>query len=92
VYPWRIVADVQGDSASGIIQGVFSAQIDNTLDNSSPKALLSALSGLSFGPAIPTAPNAEGSLGGVFGLVVRVTFGVGNSSNYANMYDFHLEN
>jgi hypothetical protein len=77
-YPWYISADVQGTTASGIIQGTFSAVVDNVLQNSTPKVILATLSGLNF------FNNP------VFGLAVRVTFSVSESGNSANMYQFQL--
>jgi len=77
-YPWYLEAQILGTTASGIIQGQFSAVVDNVLQNSTPKVLLANLSGLNFA----TDP--------VFGLAVRVTFSVSDSGNSANMYQFQL--
>jgi len=93
-FPWSITADVNGDSDSGILQGRYAAVLDNTTENSTPKALDNALTGLVFGPsATVTQDQRHAETGGnsVFGLLVRVTFGTSNAANIANMYRFALE-
>lgn len=77
-YPWWIEANIIGTTGAGVISGNYSVVVDNTVENSTPKALDSVLSGLSFA----TFP--------VFGLVVRVTFSVSESGNSANLYQFQL--
>lgn len=89
VNPWFIEADLQGDTASGIVQGIQYAMYSGTLENSTPKALTANLSGISFGAAA-TAVNAAPTTNVPFGLVVGVTFNQSNSGNKATLYQFQI--
>ena len=80
LYPWFLKAAIIGTTGAGTISGSYSGSIDNS--NVSVTALSSVLSGLDFSGA--TSPI----IGVVFGLVVRVTFGVSETGNKANLYMF----
>jgi hypothetical protein len=73
-----IKASLLGTTGSGVVGGTYSALFNNTLENSSPKVLTAALSGVNFGLANP------------FGLVVRVTFSTASSTNIAKLFQFQI--
>lgn len=74
-YPWSLVADLQGDTLSGILSIVKSGQMNGTVTTPTQ---VTALTGISFA----TDP--------AFVLVVGVTFGASNAGNSANMYQFQV--
>jgi hypothetical protein len=73
-YPWYFKLELEGDSASGLLQGRYVGAVNDVLIAST--IIGSTLSGLNFA----TEP--------VFGLVARVTFSVSEAGNSANMYQF----
>lgn len=75
---FNFVIDLFGASASGVVGGYYRAMSGNTLQNSSPKVLDNALSGISFLNVIP------------FGLVVSATFSVADATNSANLTQFQI--
>jgi hypothetical protein len=88
-YPWQMEAYINGDTLSGTINGHYDYTIDNTY--TSNQALKSVLSGLNFfSGGGSTTPPVVGVGLPVFGIVMRVTFGVSEPGNSANMYQFQI--
>lgn len=99
--PWSIEAHVSGSSTNttgqvgnGILQGQYSAIFNNAYHNDSASptnawvTLDNSLTGIDFsagayGQNVVSNPYP-------FGLVVAVTFSVGNINNVANMYQFQV--
>lgn len=75
-YPWLFDITLQGDSASGIVQGYGKFLVDNS--SVVLNTLTSNLSSINFASSIP------------FYIAVGVTFSVSESGNSANMYQFEL--
>jgi len=73
-----IYLNVFGSSKSGVLNGTYSAMINNVLVNSTPKALNNTLTGLNFAASQP------------FGLLVRVTFGTSDATNTASLTQFQV--
>jgi len=71
-------AELNGSSASGMVQGIQTALYDGVLRGSSPKAIENLLSNINFAADVP------------FGLVVGVTFSVSSADNSATIYQFSL--
>jgi hypothetical protein len=91
IQPWGISATLLGDSASGLLIGSYQALKDGSV--TAPTTITSVITGLDF-------QNGNSALGGnysmvggnpVFGLVVGVTFGTGNATNKASLYQFSVE-
>jgi hypothetical protein len=88
--PWSIECVVSGDSASGFIQGQYSAIVNGAYHNTNNTnpwvALDSVISSINLNPV-------AGQVGVNMvpcGLVVGVTFGTGNFGNTANLYQFQI--
>jgi len=74
---WAIKMTLEGDSASGLCGGSYSAYVNGVAQGTPPTAT-AVLSGINFGAAIP------------FGLVVGVKFGTSDASNTASLYQFTI--
>jgi len=81
---FSIVADMFGNTDSGIVGGSQYTVIDNTV--TATAALASSLTGINFGSGNTSLYQAA-----PFGLVVGVTFSVSNSANAAKLYQFNIE-
>jgi len=79
---------LQGNNDSGIVGGVYSAIVNNTVTRNNV-ALSNSLTGISFGQngVVNGVPVA---LGGPFGLVVGVTFSQSDAANKAKLYEFSI--
>ena len=88
-YDWFFKFNVQGSNGSGTLQGTYLAVVDGSIVNSTTKVLDHTLSGLIWGPTVPSAPN-QNQTDPVFGLLVRATFSVSEPGNSANLYEFGL--
>jgi len=88
-YNFTIRANMQGNNDSGIVGGNYSAVVNNTVANSTPKALDNSLTGISFGQN-GVVNGVPGALGGPFGLVVGVTFSQSDAANKAKLYEFTI--
>jgi hypothetical protein len=76
--PWALTATMQGDTLSGLCGGSYTAFVGGQKAGSSGQNTTVALNGINFGSAVP------------FGLVVGVTFGTGNSTNKASLFQFQI--
>lgn len=86
-YPFALEARLQGDSNSGIVQGVANLLLNNVFTST---AAITSLSGIAFGTA-NSASNPAATQGSVFNLVCGVVFGVSNAANLAQLSQFSLE-
>jgi len=78
-YPWTFSVELQGDTLSGLVQGVTgNISIDGIAGTYTP-ALVTGLTLINFSNPAP------------FGLVVGVTFSVSDPQALANMYQFDLQ-
>lgn len=75
--PWLIRAQLNGDSASGFLQGTQIVIVDNTVVTSLAAAV--AITGVNFGAPVPVA------------FAVRFTFGTSGAGNSASMYNFTVQ-
>lgn len=76
--PFSISFEGNGDSVSGMLQGLQTDIYAGVLRNTSPKAAENLLSNINFGANVP------------FGLVVGVTFSVSGANNSASLTQFSL--
>jgi hypothetical protein len=79
---------LQGSNDSGIVGGVYSAVVNNTVERNNV-AISNSLTGISFGN-LTNANAGAPSLGGPFGLVVGVTFSQSDAKNSAKLYEFSI--
>jgi len=79
---------LQGNNDSGIVGGVYSAIVNNTVTRNNV-ALSNSLTGISFGQN-GVVNGVPGALGGPFGLVVGVTFSQSDAANKAKLYEFSI--
>ena len=75
-FPWNFNAILNADTASGILQGTYSVQIDNAAPVTGQ---ISSQSGINMGNTIP------------FALLIGVTFSQSSAQNSATMFQFSLE-
>lgn len=77
--PWHLHVVLEGDSASGIVQGTAESLLNNVLAG---PAVITALTGVNFsGSAAGFAP---------FGLVIGVTFATSAAANSASLTEFKV--
>lgn len=76
--PFNIKLEAEGDSVSGMVQGVQTDLYAGILRNSSPKAIENLLANINFNADVP------------FGLVVGVTFSVSSADNLGVLTQFTL--
>jgi hypothetical protein len=86
--PYWIEVDAAGDTASGLLQGVYTAIFNNLKENTPPTALTNAISGLDY-------QNGNSLLGRgvVFGLAAGVAFsanGLGTANCSAALTQFDV--
>jgi hypothetical protein len=74
-YPFSLSASLQGSTASGLLQGTTTIQIDN---GAATTSVINLQSGINFSSSVP------------FALLVGVTFSVSWAANQANLYQFTL--
>ena len=86
-YPFSINAVLEGDSTSGILQGYFTHEVNNVLNT--PGALAHTLSGINFGYDATTPTPSQA--GAPYTLVVGVTFGTAEATNYAVLTQFDFD-
>ncbi len=79
---------LQGNNDSGIVGGVYSAVVNNTVTRNNV-ALSNSLTGISFGQS-GVVNGVQGGVGGPFGLVVGVTFSQSDANNKAKLYEFSI--
>lgn len=90
-YPWMGTMELEGDSQSGVIQGIAEFIIGNSLV---ARAALAGTfpTGLTFSnPPNPTPSAANVASEPVFSICVGITFGVANAANVAQLTQFVLE-
>jgi hypothetical protein len=95
---WSIEAVVSGDSASGIVQGQYSAIVQTNANLSAYLNIAGSNPWVILANVIPNVGtinlNPVAGQAGVnmvpFGLVVSVTFGTGNVTNTANLFQFAI--
>ena len=85
LYPWALIADLAGDSGSGLVQQLSGAIVIDGVNTNLTAGLVTGLSKINFG-ALPQGQTAP------FGLVVGVTFSISEAGNTATMYQFDLSN
>lgn len=78
-YPFSLAVDMQGDTASGILQLAKYGWINGTFTTPTQ---VTALTGITFQQTAPLTP--------AFTLVVGVTFGAANAGNTINLKQFQL--
>jgi hypothetical protein len=88
-YNFLISALIVGNNDSGIVGGVYTSLVNNTVETNNA-ALAASLTGISFGQLSNQPPSGAPSLGGPFGLVVGVTFSQSDSKNSAKLYEFSI--
>lgn len=76
--PFNIKFEGEGDSVSGMLQGLQTVLYAGVLRNSTPKAAENLLNNINFNADVP------------FGLVVGVTFSVSAADNSASLTQFGL--
>jgi len=86
-YPWALEVRLQGDSNSGILQGIANLMLDNVFTSSSA---ITALTGISFGNSLGSGVGSGSSTPPVQ-LAVGINFGVSNAANLAQLAQFSLE-
>jgi hypothetical protein len=76
--PFSLTAVLQGTTASGLLRGTYSFQVDNQAANT---GAITGVTGINFSSQVP------------FGLLIGVTFSVAASAppNSANLYQFGME-
>lgn len=88
---WFLHADLIGTNNSGatpgLLSGNFYGSVNNTLVDLT--AITNPPTGLDF---VKGQPVGSGGQGGVFGLVVRVTFNTSLAQNFARLYQFQVIN
>jgi hypothetical protein len=73
--PWVLVVNMSGTSASGVLQGSYSLQVDN---GAASTGQITSLTGVNYGLDTPLA------------FALGVTWSVAGSPNSANLYQFDL--
>ena len=89
VYPWALIVDMAGDSASGLVQTLSGAIVIDGVNTSATAGLTTGLTKINFAPG--TTLPASGQVA-PFGLVVGVTFSVSEAGNTATLYQFDASN
>ena len=79
---------LQGNNDSGIVGGVYTSVVNNTVERNNV-ALQNSLTGIVFGQN-GTVNAVPGALGGPFGLVVGITFSQSGSDNKGKLYEFSI--
>ena len=79
---------LQGNNDSGIVGGVYTSVVNNTVERNNV-ALQNSLTGIVFGQS-GVVNAVPGALGGPFGLVVGVTFSQSDAANSAKLYEFSI--
>lgn len=95
-YPWYLECDLQGTTASGILQGMFDDEIDNIVDRR--VALTNTLTSVNFGTSAVVYSNTTGvaSIAGNPGVEPCINFQVAllwsvtDALNLGTLYEFAL--
>jgi hypothetical protein len=90
--PWMLECWLQGDNTSGLVQGKWVYELDNTFEAGTAgdfSILTNAVTGVNM--SAPAGTTGTSGANAPFALAVRATFGTTGAGNTASMYQFALE-
>ena len=88
-YPFAFICELEGDSLSGIVQGVFSQFVCNGVVSAQSAMTNTLLTGATFG----FIPGGDGFFKpeNPVNLVFGINFGTSAAANAASLYEYQLE-
>jgi hypothetical protein len=89
VYPWAFIVDMEGDTASGLVQTLSGAIVIDGVNTNATAGLTTGLTKINFAPGTSLPPSGQVA---PFGLVVGVTFSVSDAGNTATLFQFDISN